>query len=150
MVTPTVLTAFWNRHKKFKKKKYIKPSHCVICVTCFQRKIININYCNYFEKSLFTNELSCIKILIFQAKWPMSWPQSWHCLLKWSHIQHNCTTWNGKQKSASMAVYVFYCNAQSKSHSDPRDIYTLSLFYQLPNCNLFTQHVVIYLMERHH
>jgi hypothetical protein len=27
---------------------------------------------------------------------------------------------------------------------------TLYLFYQLPNCNLFTQHVVIYLMERHH
>jgi hypothetical protein len=26
----------------------------------------------------------------------------------------------------------------------------LALFYQLPNCNLFTQHVVIYLMERHH
>jgi hypothetical protein len=35
-------------------------------------------------------------------------------------------------------------------HSDPHDICTLSLFYQLPNCNLFTQHVVIYLMERHH
>jgi hypothetical protein len=26
----------------------------------------------------------------------------------------------------------------------------LSLLYQWPNCNLFTQHVVIYLMERHH
>jgi hypothetical protein len=49
-----------------------------------------------------------------------------------------------------IAVYVFYCNAQSKSHSDPRDVCTLSLFYQLPNYNLFTQHVVIYLMERHH
>jgi hypothetical protein len=49
-----------------------------------------------------------------------------------------------------MAVYVFCCNAQSKSRSDPRDICTLSLFYQLRNCNLFTQHVVIYLMERHH
>jgi hypothetical protein len=36
------------------------------------------------------------------------------------------------------------------SHSDPRDICTLSLFYQLPNCNLFTQHIVIYFMERHH
>jgi hypothetical protein len=41
-------------------------------------------------------------------------------------ISHRCS-W--------MAVYVFCCNAQSKSHSDPRDIYTLSLFYQLPNCN---------------
>jgi hypothetical protein len=45
---------------------------------------------------------------------------------------------------------IFFCNAQSKSHSDPRDICTLSLFYQLPNCNLFSQHVVIYFMERHH
>jgi hypothetical protein len=41
-------------------------------------------------------------------------------------------------------------NAQSESHSDPHDICTLSLFYQLPNCNLFTQYVIIYLMERHH
>jgi hypothetical protein len=44
-----------------------------------------------------------------------------------------------------MAVYVFYCNAQRKSHSDPLDICTLSLFYQLPNCNLFTQHVLFIL-----
>jgi hypothetical protein len=35
-----------------------------------------------------------------------------------------------------MAVYAFYCNAQSKSHSDLLDISHLSLFYQLPNCNL--------------
>jgi hypothetical protein len=51
-------------------------------------------------------------------------------------ISHRCS-W--------MAVYVFRCNAQSKSHSDPLDICTLSLFYQLPNCNLFTQHVVLIL-----
>jgi hypothetical protein len=44
-----------------------------------------------------------------------------------------------------MAVYVFCCNAQSKSHSDLLDITRLSLFYQLPNCNLFTQHVLFYL-----
>jgi hypothetical protein len=36
-------------------------------------------------------------------------------------------------------------NAQSKSHSDPLIICTLSLFYQLPNCNLFTQLVLFYL-----
>jgi hypothetical protein len=51
-------------------------------------------------------------------------------------ISHRCS-W--------MAVYVFCCNAQSKSHSDPLDICTLSLFYQLPNCNLFTQHVLFIL-----
>jgi hypothetical protein len=44
-----------------------------------------------------------------------------------------------------------YCrNAQSESHSDPHDICMLALFYQLPNYNLFTQHVIIYPMERHH
>jgi hypothetical protein len=46
-----------------------------------------------------------------------------------------------------MAVYVFCCNAQSKSHSDLLDICTLSLFYQLPNCNLFTQHVLFILWK---
>jgi hypothetical protein len=44
----------------------------------------------------------------------------------------------------------FFRNAQSESHSDPHDIYMLSLFYQLLNYNLFTEHVVIYLMQRHH
>jgi hypothetical protein len=44
-----------------------------------------------------------------------------------------------------MAVCVFCCNAQSKSHSDLLDICILSLFYQLPNCNLFTQHVLFIL-----
>jgi hypothetical protein len=56
-------------------------------------------------------------------------------------ISHRCS-W--------MTVYVFCCNTQSKSHSDLLDICTLSLFYQLPNCNLFTQHVLFYLMERQH
>jgi hypothetical protein len=44
-----------------------------------------------------------------------------------------------------MAVYVFYCNAQSKPHSDSRDVCTLSLLYQLLNCNLFTQHALFIL-----
>jgi hypothetical protein len=44
-----------------------------------------------------------------------------------------------------MAVYVSCCNAQSKSRSDLLDISRLSLFYQLPNCNLFTQHVLFVL-----
>jgi hypothetical protein len=42
-------------------------------------------------------------------------------------------------------VYVFCRNAQSESHSDPHDISTLSLFYELPNCYLFTQYVVFIL-----
>jgi hypothetical protein len=35
-------------------------------------------------------------------------------------------------------VYVFCRNAQSESHSDPHDIRMLALFYQLPNCIMFT------------
>jgi hypothetical protein len=55
-------------------------------------------------------------------------------------ISHRCS-W--------ITVYILWCNAHSESHSDPHDICMLALFYQLPNCNLFTQHV-IYFMERHH
>jgi hypothetical protein len=54
--------------------------------------------------------------------------------------------WIISYRCSWMSVYVFCCNAQSKYHSDPLDICTLSLFYQLPNCNLFTKHVIIYLM----
>jgi hypothetical protein len=59
---------------------------------------------------------------------------------KWI-ISHRCS-W--------IAVYVSCCNAQSKSRSDPLNICTLSLFYQLPNYNLFTQHMLFYLIEKHH
>jgi hypothetical protein len=51
-------------------------------------------------------------------------------------ISHRCS-W--------MAVYVFCRNAQSKPRSDPHDVCTLSLLYQLPNCNLFTQHALFIL-----
>jgi hypothetical protein len=44
-----------------------------------------------------------------------------------------------------MAVYVFCRHPQSKPHSDPRDVCTLSLLYQLSNCNLFTQHALFIL-----
>jgi hypothetical protein len=42
-------------------------------------------------------------------------------------------------------VYIFCRNAQSESHSDSHDVCTVSLLYQLPNCNLFTQHVLFIL-----
>jgi hypothetical protein len=53
--------------------------------------------------------------------------------------------WIISHRYSWMAVYVFCCNAQSKSHSDLLDISRLSLFYQLSNCNLFTQHVLFIL-----
>jgi hypothetical protein len=55
--------------------------------------------------------------------------------------------WIIRNRCSWMAVYVFCRNAQSEPRSDPHDVCTLSLLYQLPNCNLFTQHVIIYLME---
>jgi hypothetical protein len=57
--------------------------------------------------------------------------------------------WILSHRYSWITVYVLYCNVHSESHSDPHDIYMLALFYQLPNCNLFTQYV-IYFMERHH
>jgi hypothetical protein len=42
-------------------------------------------------------------------------------------------------------VYVFCRNAHSESHSDPHDICMLALLYQLPNYNLFTQHVIYFM-----
>jgi hypothetical protein len=53
--------------------------------------------------------------------------------------------WIFSHRCSWMAFYVFCRNAQSESHSDPHDICTLSLFYQWPNCNLFTQHVLFIL-----
>jgi hypothetical protein len=53
--------------------------------------------------------------------------------------------WIFSYRCSWMAVYVFCRNAQSESHSDPYDICTFSLFYQLPNYNLFTQYVLFIL-----
>jgi hypothetical protein len=53
--------------------------------------------------------------------------------------------WIFSHRCSWMAVYVFYRNAQSESHSDPHDICMLSLLYQLPIYNLFTQHVLFIL-----
>jgi hypothetical protein len=53
--------------------------------------------------------------------------------------------WIFSHRCSWITVYVFCRNAQSKSHSDPHDVCTLSLFYQLLSCNLFTQHVLFIL-----
>jgi hypothetical protein len=53
--------------------------------------------------------------------------------------------WIFSHRCSWMVVYVFCRNTQSESHSDPHDICTLSLLYQFPNCNLFTQHVLFIL-----
>jgi hypothetical protein len=60
-------------------------------------------------------------------------------------IRHKCII---SHRCSWMVVYVSCCNAQSKSHSDPLDICTLSLFYQLSNYNLFTQHVLSYITKK--
>jgi hypothetical protein len=53
--------------------------------------------------------------------------------------------WIFSHRCSWMVVYVFCHNAQSKPYSDPRDVCKLSLLYQLPNCNLFTQHALFIL-----
>jgi hypothetical protein len=37
---------------------------------------------------------------------------------------------------------MYYVVIPSESHSDPHDMCMFSLFCQLPNCSLFTQHVI--------
>jgi hypothetical protein len=82
--------------------------------------------------TLYLMQLSIVRNLILMGVFGR-YPREWI-------ISHRCC-W--------MVVYVSCCNAQSKSHSDPLIICTLSLFYQFPNYNLFTQLVLFYLMERH-
>jgi hypothetical protein len=53
--------------------------------------------------------------------------------------------WIFSHRCSWITVYVFCRNAQSESHSYPHDVCTLSLLYQLPNCNLFIQHVLFIL-----
>jgi hypothetical protein len=53
--------------------------------------------------------------------------------------------WIFSHRCSWITVYVSCRNAQSKPHSDPRDVCRLSLLYQLPNCNLFTQHALFIL-----
>jgi hypothetical protein len=53
-------------------------------------------------------------------------------------ISHRCS-W--------MAVYVFCRNAQSEPHGDPHDVCTLSLLYQLPNCN-FLPSMLLFILWR--
>jgi hypothetical protein len=53
--------------------------------------------------------------------------------------------WIFSHRCSWIMVYVFCRSVQSESHSDPHDICTLSLLYQLPNCNLLTQHVLFIL-----
>jgi hypothetical protein len=53
--------------------------------------------------------------------------------------------WIFSYRCSWITVYVFSRNVQSKPHSDPHDVCTLSLLYQLPNYNLFTQHTLFIL-----
>ena len=98
MVKPAVFTPFWNMHKNFKKNQKIgKPSHCVIICGQVSRKNNKLLIRKLFKKCVFKNELSCVKIHGFKAKWSILWTHSWHSLLKWSHIVHKGASWNSKQ-----------------------------------------------------
>jgi hypothetical protein len=83
--------------------------------SCVQGHLLCLHYALCFNAVICCSQLNTRGVF---RRYPREWI-----------ISHRCS-W--------MAVYVFCCNAQSESHSDPHDVCTLSLFYQLPNCNLFT------------
>ena len=92
------MTAFWNGHKKFKEnQKFGKPSHCVIICDQVSRKNNKLVTRKFFLKSVLGNELSCVRIHGFQAKWSILWPHSRHSLFKWPHIVQKGASWNDKQ-----------------------------------------------------
>ena len=98
MAIPAVLTVFWNGHKKFQKiQKSGKPSHCVIICDQVIRKNYKLVIRQLFLKNVLRNELSCVEIHGFQAKWSILWPHSWHSLFKWSYIVLKGASWNSKQ-----------------------------------------------------
>ena len=80
-----------------KNQKLRKPSHYVITCDQVTRKNNKLVIRLFFQKRVLRNELSCVKILGFQAKWSILWPHSWRSLFKCSHIVQKGAYWNGKQ-----------------------------------------------------
>jgi hypothetical protein len=70
VVTPAVLVAFWNRHKKFKKNlKNTNPSRCVMLCDLVPMKNNKLWILQLFWKSVHKKELSRTKLYGFKAKW---------------------------------------------------------------------------------
>jgi hypothetical protein len=69
-VTPTVLAAFWNGHKKFKNNQNnTNPSRCVMLCDLVSRKNNKLGILQLLWKSVHKKELSHTKFHGFQAKW---------------------------------------------------------------------------------
>ena len=90
------------------------------------------NWTKLFLTSFLRNELSCMKMHGFQAKWSILWPHSWHSLFKWSHIVHKGASWDGKQcclRNFSFSLdkkFVFYfSSAQNEFFCEGPTIYLL-------------------------
>ena len=112
---PPVFTPFWNRLKNFNRNQKIgKPSHCVIICGQVTRKNNKLVILQLFLKSVHRNELSCVEINGFQAKWSILWPHSWHSLFKWSHIVHKGASWNSKQ--CCLREFSFYLHGKFIFH----------------------------------
>ena len=93
-----VFTVYWNRHTKFKKNQINgKPSRGVMICDLVSTKKYRLVIQKLYWKSVLRNELSSMKIHVFQAKWRMLWPHSWNSLLKCAHIRHRHTSWNHEQ-----------------------------------------------------
>jgi hypothetical protein len=69
-VTPTVLAAFWNGHKKFKNNQNnTNSSRCVMLCDLVSRKNNKLGILQLLWKSVHKKELSRTKFHGFQAKW---------------------------------------------------------------------------------
>ena len=69
-----------NKFKKTENNR--KLSHCVILCDMVSRKNYKLGIIQIYWKCVIRNELSCMKIHVFQAKWPLLWPRSLYSLLK--------------------------------------------------------------------
>jgi hypothetical protein len=69
-VTPTVLAAFWNGHKKFKNNQNnTNPSRCVMLCDLVSRKNNKLGILQLLWKNVHKKKLSHTKFHGFQAKW---------------------------------------------------------------------------------
>jgi hypothetical protein len=82
---------FWPHFEStIRNSKKMKPSHCVMLCDLVWKKINKLGLSQILYKILLRNELPCIELHGFKAKWARSWPKSWHSMFNWPHIVHVC------------------------------------------------------------
>jgi hypothetical protein len=107
-VTPTVLAAFWNRHKKFKNNQNnSNPSLCVILCDLVSRKNNKLRILQILWKGVHKKELSRMKFHGFQAKWDSS---VYNHSIFWSNDLILCTYVHlGMKNNVDFGSFNFRC-----------------------------------------